>query len=52
MESEFSLDSRLRETRKVSAKVRTVSGVAREAAHCFYLKHGMRFEAKYFSIDV
>ena len=33
-------------------QVRLVSGVAREAAHCFYLKHGMRFEAKYFSIDV
>ncbi len=34
-------------------QVRLVSGVAREAAHRFYLKHGMRFEAKYFfSIDV
>ena len=33
-------------------QVRLVSGVAREAAHRFYLKQGMRFEAKYFSMDV
>lgn len=33
-------------------QVRLVSGVAREAAHRFYLKHGMTFEAKYFSMNV
>lgn len=33
-------------------QVRLVSGVAREAAHRFYLKKGMIFEAKYFSINI
>lgn len=33
-------------------QVRLVSGVAREKAHQFYLNKGMKFEAKYFSINV
>lgn len=34
------------------AQLRLVSGVAREAAHRFYLKKGMVFEAKYFSMKI
>lgn len=33
-------------------QMRLVSGVAREAAHRFYERKGMQFEAKYFSINV
>ncbi|WP_416307011.1 GNAT family N-acetyltransferase [Neptunicella sp. SCSIO 80796] len=33
------------------AQMRLVSGVSREAAHKFYLNKGMKFEAKYFSIN-
>ena len=33
-------------------QLRLVSGVAREAAHRFYLKKGMVFEAKYFSMNI
>lgn len=33
-------------------QLRLVSGVAREAAHRFYLRKGMQFEAKYFSMNV
>lgn len=33
-------------------QLRLVSGVAREAAHRFYGRKGMRFEAKYFSMDL
>lgn len=33
-------------------QVRLVSGVRRERAHKFYLKRGMVWEAKYFSINV
>lgn len=32
--------------------LRLVSGVQREAAHRFYLNKGMKFEAKYFSLDL
>ncbi|MDN4501692.1 GNAT family N-acetyltransferase [Alteromonadaceae bacterium BrNp21-10] len=32
-------------------QVRLVSGVSREDAHRFYLKKGMTFEAKYFSMN-
>ncbi|WP_438864062.1 GNAT family N-acetyltransferase [Neptunicella sp.] len=34
------------------AQLRLVSGVSRQAAHQFYLNKGMKFEAKYFSIDI
>ena len=33
-------------------QLRLVSGVARESAHRFYLRKGMIFEAKYFSINL
>ncbi len=33
-------------------QVRLVSGVQREAAHRFYLSKGMKFEAKYFSLNM
>lgn len=33
-------------------QVRLVSGVQREAAHRFYLAKGMKFEAKYFSLNI
>lgn len=33
-------------------QVRLVSGIAREKAHFFYEREGMKFEAKYFSCDV
>ena len=33
-------------------QVRLVSGVQREHAHRFYLNKGMKFEAKYFSLNV
>lgn len=33
-------------------QVRLVSGVQREAAHRFYLAKGMKFEAKYFSLNL
>lgn len=33
-------------------QLRLVSGVKREAAHRFYLRQGMQFEAKYFSFDL
>lgn len=33
-------------------QLRLVSGVARESAHRFYLRKGMIFEAKYFSMNV
>ncbi len=33
-------------------QLQLVSGVAREAAHRFYLRLGMRIEAKYFSLDL
>lgn len=32
------------------AQLRLVSGVQREAAHRFYLREGLKFEAKYFSL--
>ncbi len=37
---------------KKCKQLRLVSGVARESAHRFYLKKGMLFEAKYFSINI
>ncbi|MES2676650.1 MAG: GNAT family N-acetyltransferase [Pseudomonadota bacterium] len=33
-------------------QLRLVSGVARESAHRFYLRKGMIFEAKYFSMNI
>ena len=33
-------------------QLRLVSGIAREAAHRFYLRKGMAFEAKYFSMNI
>ena len=33
-------------------QIRLVSGVQRERAHQFYLKKGMTFEAKYFSLNL
>jgi len=33
-------------------QVRLVSGVQREHAHRFYLNKGMKFEAKYFSLNL
>lgn len=34
------------------SQVRLVSGVQRERAHQFYLNKGMKFEAKYFSLNL
>lgn len=33
-------------------QLRLVSGIVRESAHRFYLRKGMTFEAKYFSINI
>ncbi len=33
-------------------QLRLVSGVARESAHRFYLRKGMTYEAKYFSMNI